>query len=804
MAIDIESLAEFAKNGEKHMNGMNQEDGFPAEEKPERQWFNWLFNTSTLKINEIIENLYQLDEDMGRLGLDTGISLTGLFAGIERSQYDKNIENLSVNDIFNPENLDYADIFDVISSIKKGMIIDLEGKTLPSTRYPDDLQLINGAINLNGKIITQPLTKKSHPAAGSLGVFWADDAAHSWAHEVIFDNSTGITHLFAKSDYGHVASPTAALCMYTSEDYGQSIKSAKYIYNRRGYAVAGARGRVMSNGRFGLFMVMFDASNNYTNSFIYSDDKGKNWTAIEDVSIENLPYSDMLKSPFDENTYYVYGYKNAKLQVAKTTDNGLTWTNTPLSIGVTVTEPSVVKLPNENKWIIFIRSQANLFISTSTDMDSWSTPVDTGFNLSNNPVQAVIENGKLYVYMFMRDFSETLGTQNKALLMIDDYDYVYDNKKFSHANLTPAFVGVDRALGYMRIIKTDIGNIFTLNACELDISTSSTGSSRIYIGGNYLNFVPTQKEPRQNLIRNGKFDYWSRADSFTVTGNAKTADGWNIQPQSESTVISKVAVPSDIAITLPHRPKYGMKIKTATANSFLGIFQLDFSDNALQKTQGRVITVQIWGTGEIPNALTASALQNFGVGGSATVIGTKYPIALSNVGADKLWYGTARIAVPSIEGKNIGTSSPYFRLSIESTAKGVWDCTILGIHASFGTDIRPYTLHDNEIDAALCRTHIEAIELDGDGALSSGFAQEASTINSLLTYDRKVKTPVISIVGSLIFYPAQRLLSNFAYSSVSKNAAILVATTDTPTTVGLSGFIRSASGVKTKLIIDCE
>ncbi|MEX5443417.1 hypothetical protein WCE14_08620 [Acinetobacter schindleri] len=50
----IEKLTEFAKTGQKNTDDLNLETGFIVNRKPARQWFNWLFNTLTLKINEII------------------------------------------------------------------------------------------------------------------------------------------------------------------------------------------------------------------------------------------------------------------------------------------------------------------------------------------------------------------------------------------------------------------------------------------------------------------------------------------------------------------------------------------------------------------------------------------------------------------------------------------------------------------------------------------------------------------------------------------------------------------------------
>lgn len=51
----IEKLSEFAKDGQKNTDDLNLTDGFHVSKKPARQWFNWLFNSLTSKVNEIID-----------------------------------------------------------------------------------------------------------------------------------------------------------------------------------------------------------------------------------------------------------------------------------------------------------------------------------------------------------------------------------------------------------------------------------------------------------------------------------------------------------------------------------------------------------------------------------------------------------------------------------------------------------------------------------------------------------------------------------------------------------------------------
>lgn len=51
----MEKVTEFAKDGERSIVGLDENLGFPRDEKPARQWFNSLFNKATVKTNEIID-----------------------------------------------------------------------------------------------------------------------------------------------------------------------------------------------------------------------------------------------------------------------------------------------------------------------------------------------------------------------------------------------------------------------------------------------------------------------------------------------------------------------------------------------------------------------------------------------------------------------------------------------------------------------------------------------------------------------------------------------------------------------------
>jgi hypothetical protein len=80
----MDKLEEFSLNGPKNTDGLTLLSGFPSNKKPARQWFNWLFNSLTKKINEIIDG--KLDASANAVSaakLETGrkITFTGVVKG---------------------------------------------------------------------------------------------------------------------------------------------------------------------------------------------------------------------------------------------------------------------------------------------------------------------------------------------------------------------------------------------------------------------------------------------------------------------------------------------------------------------------------------------------------------------------------------------------------------------------------------------------------------------------------------------------------------------------------------------------
>lgn len=80
----MDKLEEFSLNGPKNTDGLTLLSGFPSNQKPARQWFNWLFNSITKKINEIIDGKLDANANAvsaAKLEIGRKINFTGVIEG---------------------------------------------------------------------------------------------------------------------------------------------------------------------------------------------------------------------------------------------------------------------------------------------------------------------------------------------------------------------------------------------------------------------------------------------------------------------------------------------------------------------------------------------------------------------------------------------------------------------------------------------------------------------------------------------------------------------------------------------------
>ena len=160
----------------------------------------------------------------------------------------------------------------------------------------------------------------------------------------------------------------------------------------------------------------------------------------------------------------------------------------------------------------------------------------------------------------------------------------------------------------------------------------------------------------KNKIINGDFSVWQRGTSFTPAANAYTADRWEEDATTAyptSQTISRQTFTPGTAPVAGYEGQYFLRFAYTYATGNGGQYITQKIEN-VQTFAGQTVTISFWAkAGASINMDNAVIRQNFGSGGSSTVQTT--------VGAASLttsWQRfTFTVAVPSISGKTIGTSS---------------------------------------------------------------------------------------------------------------------------------------------------
>jgi len=707
-----------------------------------------------------------------------------------------------------------------------GYNLDLQGLTFNVSTIPTGARYFNGNFIAGSTRLSLRRNKLDNPMDGQSWVAIGDTQTHYWLFDMVYipgtTSTTGRLILVVKPAWSHALSTNTPINILFSDDLGLTWENERTIYSASGYDIADARGGLMASGRIGFLLYLRDSiGNSYRNDFVYSDDSGTTWSSIASVVASpngRFPYGEMFTYPTavggdDTNGFIVYCYSGGIIYAAKTVDNGATWSMVATGLNQSgFAEMAVVRVNSDNKWIGFIReSNTNLYVSTSTNMTTWNTPVDTGINLESNPVYAVVDNGRLFVYLTLRDFGgSVLGAQNETIVYEEDPNAVFNASNLVIKAPRVAFTGVDRCLGYFNMVKVDQDFVWSYVCSEYDASTLLAAPSNIALGTTrkiatvsqgYVDGVSSQP----NLLRNGTFQLWTRGTTFGPTSsNVNVADGWTVQPSGATVTVTRVDVSVEDSRQLPFNPRYGMNIVSSTPDDFTGFAQKFFGVEELYRFAETPVTIQIWGKGDVPGQLYSYIELNYGSGGSTA--DTKTLNFYLTESADNIWKGTLTMVTDSLVGKTIGTD-PYVKIAIATRDTGSWNATVFAVKAEFGTKATRLLPMDIQSEKTRCARTVQSIILESADALGCGTATSAINVFGVFHYPQMIKTPTPSILNGtyadLEVYPGSVAGTSFGPSS-SGSSVTGFNIGSTGLTTGSAYVVRAISGANIAILLDCE
>jgi hypothetical protein len=237
----------------------------------------------------------------------------------------------------------------------------------------------------------------------------------------------------------------------------------------------------------------------------------------------------------------------------------------------------------------------------------------------------------------------------------------------------------------------------------------------------------------KNKIINGDFGIWQRGTSITTTtsgGYFFGADRWQMySPASSTSTMSRQTFTPGTAPVAGYEGSYFARFNCT--NSFGTYFQQYIED--VRTFAGQTVTLSFWAKAGSAISISGNLAQIFGSGGSSPVDN-----ALSAVSVTTSWQRfSLTVAVPSVSGKTIGTSS-YLKWTLQTTSYNV-NIDFWGAQIEYGSKATPFqTASGGSIqgELAMCqRYYWRATAIDnyafipGNGLAKSTTAAEITVPN---------------------------------------------------------------------------
>ena len=249
-------------------------------------------------------------------------------------------------------------------------------------------------------------------------------------------------------------------------------------------------------------------------------------------------------------------------------------------------------------------------------------------------------------------------TSTNPTLAAGETGYETDTGKFKIGTGSTAWA----SLGYFNQDPvTTKGDLFTFSTTDARLAVGANGTlltadSSAATGLSYQNNFAAGK----NKIINGDFNIWQRGTSFTPTpGNLDyTADRWIAYSDANHTDTQQTFTPGTAPVA-GYESNYFMRIAKSAGGAYLGLAQ---RIENVRTFAGQTVTVSFWAKASAAITLAGGYSQDFGSGGSTAVSAFSITPTLTTSWARY----SATIAIPSISGKTIGTSS-YLTIDIGRT-----------------------------------------------------------------------------------------------------------------------------------------
>jgi hypothetical protein len=293
----------------------------------------------------------------------------------------------------------------------------------------------------------------------------------------------------------------------------------------------------------------------------------------------------------------------------------------------------------------------------------------------------------------------------------------------------------------------------------------------------------------KNKIINGDFGIWQRGTSFALTAGYQ-ADRWTYYSEEAGIVgtISQQTFTPGAAPVTGYEGSYFYRYNVTTAGSS-GVQSFIFQKvEDVRTLANQTVTVSFWAKADTTRNLVVGYSQNFGSGGSASVIDASVSTAALTTSWQRF---TATFALPSISGKTIGTGSSlhirFYTPILTTQTIDIW-----GVQLEAGNVATPFTPAGGGFpgaELALCQRYFYAFY----GSVAYPYYANGFGYNSTSIYG-PIKLPVTMRTNPTCVAPVATAGIAFNGTTLLNSTAISMENADPNSPLILYTF---ASGITT-------
>jgi hypothetical protein len=278
----------------------------------------------------------------------------------------------------------------------------------------------------------------------------------------------------------------------------------------------------------------------------------------------------------------------------------------------------------------------------------------------------------------------------------------------------------------------------------------------------------------KNAIINGAFNVWQRGTSFTITtsGLTYTADRWysHIIGATVGCTVSQQTFTPGTAPVSGYEGQFFIRqnVTTLTSQSIQALAQ---RIEDVRTFANQTVTVSFWAKADASRNYTSRFVQNFGSGGSSEVVtstGATHALTTS-------WQRfTVSVAVPSVSGKTIGTSS-YLAILLDGPSNTANTLDVWGFQVEDGSVATAFQTATGTLQGELAACQRYYLDTrNGTDQPFSGYSNSTDYLLANVRYPVTMRTTPSVTIG-------QASGSNYV-RRISTNAQIAITVTSYPGT----------------------